>query len=655
MKCQNCGAELEEGVVFCCECGAKVGMPIRICRECGAKLPDGVKFCSECGSKIAIIDERYSSSSSDESDLSHLSTPPKKLRQEVGKRLKTAQIVEKAAAGGKRFKEHKTMVNYKKILIIAIVAILLIAYTALRAGKSTSSRNTENASLPAQQTEQTIVEEKKISVLNVVEMTCSEAMEALQSAGFTNVTTNVDSDAIETQWIVVKQSVNAGKTIRPSDRIELICAMRCKLYLDLHSEGNLMFSTYDISVTLDGAEVGSIPNGKNFTFLADVLGGDHTLEFCKTGSTSPKATKNIKISNDMTYSCDLGHDSSSIDIKNENIQSNVNGASLEVVDVTGMVLSEAMAKLKEIGFSNLREEPYSDIWDKDNWIVTAQGIQSETIADKNDFIQLDCISLDDYFNNTYVGRNVNGIQELAEISGFVIRFEDSSNHDMNSTIAVMDQQTKENWVAISARQYGGAYKTAVVTISNTNGAVEPLAMPKPTAKPESEKYDIDTGSINASTATTNPEEATMPVMPGTNLDTVIDAAKAFGLSRTFSDISMGHGTKNCTLEKSDNGGLTLDIIYSASTKEVLCGSIVTFNILSSLEEQKEFIRAMAVVLCPERDQSDVTNWVNSNVGGSAETMINGFVYEMDLGSSGNCLYDAGERNWEKWESSLSSD
>ena len=56
MKCAKCGAELEDGVLFCRECGAKVEIPRkRFCRECGAPLANGVKFCSECGAKIDLI------------------------------------------------------------------------------------------------------------------------------------------------------------------------------------------------------------------------------------------------------------------------------------------------------------------------------------------------------------------------------------------------------------------------------------------------------------------------------------------------------------------------------------------------------------------------------------------------------------------------
>ena len=318
----------------------------------------------------------------------------------------------------------------------------------------------------------------KIPVINVYNMTLNDAVTALNNAGFTNITSNIGTDSNGDEWFVTRQSVIAGKSIRPEDQITLTCSKKCKLYLDLHSETNLLFSTYDMTVKLDGNEIGTIPNGEIFTYLTEVFNGKHTLYFCKSGSTSPRTTTSIDVSGDLTYSCDLSHGGSSIEIKNEKTNENIDGASLEVIDVTGKVLSEAMSKLKNIGFSNVREEPFGSIWDRDNWIVTKQGVSAGTVVDKNEFIRLDCISLDDYFNNTYVGKNINEIQESSKQSGFSVRFESDTYSDMNSSISKMDQNEKTDWIATRARQYGGADKTAVVTL-RYNG----VATPSPTSKP----------------------------------------------------------------------------------------------------------------------------------------------------------------------------
>jgi hypothetical protein len=80
----------------------------------------------------------------------------------------------------------------------------------------------------------------------------------------------------------------------------------------------------------------------------------------------------------------------------------------------------------------------------------------------------------------------------------------------------------------------------------------------------------------------------------------------------------------------------------------MCASITT-NKLASSKDQNAFVKGVASVLCPTNDSSDVTSWVNSNVGSKAEKEINGFTYELSLGPVDNILYYAGEREWEDWD------
>ena len=55
MICNHCGAENDEGAVFCEECGQKISAPVQkknICPHCGAEYEEGTVFCDECGKEI---------------------------------------------------------------------------------------------------------------------------------------------------------------------------------------------------------------------------------------------------------------------------------------------------------------------------------------------------------------------------------------------------------------------------------------------------------------------------------------------------------------------------------------------------------------------------------------------------------------------------
>lgn len=98
-----------------------------------------------------------------------------------------------------------------------------------------------------------------------------------------------------------------------------------KLYLDITSDKNALFNKYAITIMIDGNEIGSVDNGEIFTYVAEVLKGNHTIEFCKEGKEKPKTSTTVSITEDKSYSCLLKHDGLAIKIKDEAIDNSLKG------------------------------------------------------------------------------------------------------------------------------------------------------------------------------------------------------------------------------------------------------------------------------------------------------------------------------------------
>ena len=162
---------------------------------------------------------------------------------------------------------------------------------------------------------------------------------------------------------------------------------------------------------------------------------------------------------------------------------------------------------------------------------------------------------------------------------------------------------------------------------------------------ESQAEVVDTERDNE--ANDSVDSNAMPIMSGTSIDSVIKVASNYGLSEQYED-NFGHGTKMKSFSDS-SGGLMMDVIYSSSTKEILCATITT-NKLANSSTQKKFVKGIAGSICPSADSSDISSWVSSNVGSNQKKEQGGFTYELSLGPVDNVLYFAGEKEWSAWDS-----
>ena len=346
-----------------------------------------------------------------------------------------------------------------KFSIKVFFCILMVSLLVACGGKNES----KNASPQAEETKET---EKVVSMIDVTDMPLSEAEEKLKNLGLNNIdAVKDDLEWPDNRYIITEQSIASGTEVKISEKISLKCAKKCDLYLDLTSASNLFLDTYDMDIYLNDEMLGSVANGEVFTKLVSILEGDYEVIAYKSGNNSVKATKKIKVDGDITFKSSIAH-GGNITFKDATTTTGTIGAEITMINVTGRVLQEAMTDLSNSGFINVREEPFSDIWDKNNWIVVNQGVAAGSIIDKNEKIQLDCIKLDKYFKENYVGKNLADVQKMAEESGFEIRYQSTEGKpDIGTIISNLSQDNKLYWTVDEAYQYGGANKTAVVSVT----------------------------------------------------------------------------------------------------------------------------------------------------------------------------------------------
>ena len=245
-----------------------------------------------------------------------------------------------------------------------------------------------------------------------------------------------------------------------------------QLYLEIKSEGNLIFDKYDMEICIDGKVTGTVANGETFTGLTTVTAGDHELKIRNVQNESMYATKTISVNQDITFRCTVAH-SSSISIKNIETENNVAGAYLPVPDVTGEILRDAKNQLKEAGFINISYTGDSgSIFDDTNWTVVSQGIKAGTTADKNEPFVLSCRKTDVILSERFVGMDCSRVPASAKEIGYSVTYVNGITYDNNTTdINQLTNEQRKEWVVQEISHISGQGKSARATILFT-GQVE---------------------------------------------------------------------------------------------------------------------------------------------------------------------------------------
>lgn len=438
---------------------------------------------------------------------------------------------------------------------------------------------------------------------------------------------------------------------------------------------NLIFSTYDVEMNVNG-DIVTLNHGEDGTFDYRLKPGKYTVTFTSAKSSSVKGVAEIDLSGETEASYKITCRSDEISVETLYIENH----SAVGEDEAMVPASASTCKYKDYkeveewfqnaGFTNLSTEILYDIV----WGWTDEGeVEKVSIDGKSDFMRGDVFAKDIPIVITYHMKEDDDPNKSTESPTEAEKpTESAKKYDLDKNLIVAQcnkdkDKTTMYRITFAECDTNGNYTQFYTfdsiinprTMGKEFNAIGPLPSWFYVGATVHVKANLSGGAISQSECIVTKAEgsaddstdnsATMPIMPGTSLDTVIRVAREYGLSAQFSDEDWGHGTK---MHGMDNGGLSLEIVYSTSTKEVLLVSVVSYTGFSTTQEQKDFIKAISGVACPASDTEEVSRWVNNNIGNSGITTINNVTYELRIGPSGNLCYSAGEAEWESWELSF---
>ena len=95
-------------------------------------------------------------------------------------------------------------------------------------------------------------------------------------------------------------------------------AIDCVLMVQVNYESNIVMAKYSIIVKLDGEEIATVANGKEYFGSFDVKSGTHELTFEKNGDPDITNSYTFKVENNCTAYCSLKSHMDSIEITEKN-------------------------------------------------------------------------------------------------------------------------------------------------------------------------------------------------------------------------------------------------------------------------------------------------------------------------------------------------
>lgn len=315
-----------------------------------------------------------------------------------------------------------------------------------------------------------------ISMIDVSGMLLSDAEQMLSEAGFKSVTAYNGESPIKSEldkWVVASQNVAAGAQTDKNSKIKLDCKrVTHSLYIDIDFHANLFFSTYNVELFLDGKKIDTLPHGKYYTKLIEVDDGNHELKLIKeNGAVS--TSKTVLVDQDCTLRMEITTSKNEITVNETKIDS-ISGTEIVMLDVKGLLLSEALDKLKGEGFVNIesKADDGDTIWVDENWTVISQSVGLGEKIDKNNKIILTCQQTEKLLHSRYKKLDTASIVKDVQLTGYHAEYKDAETYDViTGTINISSDEKRNDWIFDRVSVISSSEKKITVYLK-FNGKIE---------------------------------------------------------------------------------------------------------------------------------------------------------------------------------------
>lgn len=301
-------------------------------------------------------------------------------------------------------KRNKKMNDVSKavlsIVIVLIYIIIIVSIGTSIARKSAPSSKSERGTASAEVDDSIQKLRIPVSSEEVKNLGADEACALFEQAGFSNIEKeevyDIDPDANDAQSLV-EILVSGQAEYKKDDEVPKDAQIKCVTHYPFNKYTmnvsvdfipNIIFDTYNVDFVVDGETQETIQHGNDATYTLRLKEGDHTLSFCKNGSSTVKGEAKVNVTSDIDVGYKISCHGDRVDVEttytdvNKELPEDEAKIDCGNSDFYGKNYQDIVNKFRDLGFTDIKVAKMYDIV----FGVTKKGsVEYVTIGGSKDY------------------------------------------------------------------------------------------------------------------------------------------------------------------------------------------------------------------------------------------------------------------------------